>query len=147
MNKILLLILMVFSGFVSVKAQETLIKGTVNDTLNKQNLSNAVVAILRPKDSVLVKFVRTDANGNFELKKVVPGNYILMVSYPNYAEYLDKINFDGTADKVLGIVPLITRAKLLEEVIVKQRISAIRVKGDIGLIAFMFQQMQTCRSY
>ncbi len=130
MNKILLLILIVFSGFVSATAQESVIKGTVNDTLNKQNLSNAVVSILRPKDSVLIKFVRTDANGNFELKKVAPGNYILMVSYPNYAEYIDNINFNGSSDKVLGIVPLITRAKLLEEVIVKQRISAIRVKGD-----------------
>jgi hypothetical protein len=130
MNKILLLILLVFSGFVSANSQESVIKGTVNDTLNKQNISNAIVSILRPKDSVLVKFVRTDADGNFELKKVAAGNYILMVSYPNYAEYIDNINFNGSADKVLGIVPLITRAKLLEEVIVKQRISAIRVKGD-----------------
>ncbi|MEI8074424.1 MAG: outer membrane beta-barrel protein, partial [Bacteroidota bacterium] len=91
---------------------------------------NAVVSILRPKDSVLVKFVRTDNQGNFELKKIVAGNYILVVSYPNYAEYTDNININGTEEKSLGIVPLITRAKLLEEVIVKQRISAIRVKGD-----------------
>ena len=130
MNKLLLLIAILCTSVLTVKAQNSTIKGTVNDTLNKQNLSNAVVSILRPKDSVLVKFVRTDTNGNFELKKVLAGNYILMVSYPNYAEYIDQINFDGSSDKSLGIVPLITRAKLLEEVIVKQRISAIRVKGD-----------------
>jgi hypothetical protein len=130
MNKLILLFALVFSGVLTAKSQDPSIKGTVNDTLNKQHLSNAVVSILRPKDSVLVKFVRTDANGNFELKKVVAGNYIIMVSYPNYAEYTDTIHFNGTADKTLGIVPLITRAKLLEEVIVRQRISAIRVKGD-----------------
>ncbi len=130
MNKLILLIVILCTYVLAAKAQYPTIKGTVNDTLNKQNLSNAVVSILRPKDSVLVKFVRTDANGNFELKKVIAGNYILMVSYPNYAEYTDQINFDGVSDKSLGIVPLITRAKLLEEVIVKQRISAIRVKGD-----------------
>jgi Outer membrane protein beta-barrel family/Carboxypeptidase regulatory-like domain len=130
MNKLILLIVILCTYVLAAKAQYPTIKGTVNDTLNKQNLSNAVVSILRPKDSVLVKFVRTDANGNFELKKVIAGNYILMVSYPNYAEFLDQINFDGISEKSLGIVPLITRAKLLEEVIVKQRISAIRVKGD-----------------
>jgi hypothetical protein len=130
MKKQLLLIIIVIMGFVTAKAQESIIKGTVNDTLNKQNLSNAVVSILRPKDSVLVKFVRTDANGNFELKKVLAGNYILVASYPNYAEYTDNITISGISDKLLGIVPLITRAKLLEEVIVKQRISAIRIKGD-----------------
>jgi hypothetical protein len=130
MNKLILLIAILCTSVLAAKAQYPTIKGTVNDTLNKQNLSNAVVSILRPKDSVLVKFVRTDAYGNFELKKVIAGNYILMVSYPNYAEYTDQMNFDGISDKSLGIVPLITRAKLLEEVIVKQRISAIRVKGD-----------------
>jgi hypothetical protein len=130
MKKQLLLFIILLTGLVAANAQESVIKGTVNDTLNKQNLSNAVVSILRPKDSVLVKFVRTDHQGNFELKKIAAGNYILVVSYPNYAEYTDNINFNGTEEKSLGIVPLITRAKLLEEVIVKQRISAIRVKGD-----------------
>lgn len=130
MNKKILLLLFVIMGCASVEAQERLIKGTVNDTLNKQNLSNAVVSLLRPKDSVLVKFVRTDSKGNFSIPKQVPGNYILQVSYPNYAEYSDNISFTGTEDKLLGTIPLITRANLLQEVIVKQRISAIRVKGD-----------------
>lgn len=130
MTKKLLLILLVIIGFVSVEAQERVIKGTVNDTLNKQNLSNAVVSLLRPKDSVLVKFVRTDSKGNFTIPKIIAGNYILQVSYPNYAEYIDNINFNGTEDKLMGTIPLITRANLLQEVIVKQRISAIRVKGD-----------------
>ncbi len=130
MNKLILLLILVFIGFSYSFAQIPSIKGTVYDTLNKQNLANAVVSILRPKDSVLIKFVRTDVNGNFELKNVFAGNYILMVSYPNYAEYNDTIHINAVADKSLGIVPLITRANLLQEVIVKQRISAIRVKGD-----------------
>jgi len=128
-EKILPLILLIL-GFVSVNAQERVIKGIVNDTLNKQNLSNAVVSILRPKDSVLVKFVRTDTKGNFTISKLQAGNYIIQVSYPNYAEYSEKIDFTATEDKLMGTIPLITRANLLQEVIVKQRISAIRVKGD-----------------
>ncbi len=111
-------------------AQQSTLKGSITDTLNKQNLSNAVISVLRPKDSVLVKFVRTDAQGNFELKNLQAGNYILMVTYPNYADYVDKITVEPGKDNILGSLPLITKAKLLEEVIVRQRIGAIKVKGD-----------------
>ncbi len=130
MTRQLLLFLCLIIGFGKLHAQSSSIKGTITDTLNKQNLSNAVVSILRPKDSVLVKYVRTNDKGSFELKQVPAGKYLLMVSYPNYAEYVDQISMEAGADKTLGMIPLITRATLLQEVIVKQRISAIRVKGD-----------------
>jgi hypothetical protein len=113
----------------SVQAQSSL-KGTITDTLNKQNLSNAVVSVLRLKDSVLVKFSRTDAKGNFELKNLKAGDFILMVSYPTYADYVEKITVEDGKDKLLGNLPVITKANLLQEVIVRQRVGAIRVKGD-----------------
>jgi len=105
------------------------VKGTVTDTLNKQNLSNAVVAVLRAKDSVLVKFTRTSKEGNFDLPNLIAGKYIVMVSYPAYADYVDVINITtGITD--LGKIPVITKATLLQEVIVKQTIGSIRMKGD-----------------
>ncbi|MDP1762903.1 MAG: outer membrane beta-barrel protein [Sediminibacterium sp.] len=111
-------------------AQQSSLKGTITDTLNKQNLHNAVISVLRVKDSVLVNFTRTDMNGHFELKNLHAGNFILMVTYPSYADYVEKISLEAGKEKLLGNLPLITRANLLEEVIVRQRISAIRVKGD-----------------
>ena len=114
----------------SATAQRSSLKGTITDTLNKQNLTNAVVSVLRAKDSVLVRYARTDAKGNFEVKNLPAGNLIVLVSYPTYADYVEKITVDGSTDKIIGQLPLITKAKLLEEVIVRQRISAIRVKGD-----------------
>lgn len=111
-------------------AQKSNIKGSVTDTLNKENLSNAVISVLRSKDSVLVTYTRTDSKGNFELKNISKGDYILMVTYPTYADYVDNILVDAGKDLTLGSLPLITKANLLQEVIVRQRISAIRVKGD-----------------
>ncbi len=111
-------------------AQKSSIKGTITDTLNKQNLHNAVISVLKQKDSVLIKFTRTDNQGNFELKNLQAGNYILLVSYPSYADYVEKISLEENKEKSFGMLPLITKANLLQEVIVKQRISAIRVKGD-----------------
>ncbi len=130
MKKIILLFLMAFTCYQTISAQEPTIKGFVDDTLNKQHLPNAVISLLKPKDSVLVKFVRTDAKGNFEIKNPLAGKYILIASYPGYAEYVDNIEFDGQGEKMLGKIPLITKANLLQEVIVKQRVAAIRVKGD-----------------
>ena len=114
----------------TANAQENLLKGSVADTLNKQVLYNAVVSLLRPKDSVLIKYVRTDQQGNFQLNGVPNGKFLILVSYPNYADYLDQLTIDDTHSKDLGNIPLMTKAKLLEEVIVKQKISAIRMRGD-----------------
>lgn len=125
-----ILTLFYFLAFIDATAQQSSLKGTITDTLNKQNLYNAVISILRTKDSVLVKFTRTDINGNFEVKNLPAGKFILMVSYPSYADYVDPITIEPATQKLLGSLPLITKAKLLEEVIVRQRIGAIRVKGD-----------------
>jgi hypothetical protein len=130
MRKLTLLLASLFLFGAAAMAQKSSLKGSIRDTLNKQNLSNAVISVLRAKDSVLVKFTRTDAQGNFELKNLNGGNFILMVSYPAYADYVDRITIESGVDKSLGSLPVITKANLLQEVIVRQRVGAIRVKGD-----------------
>lgn len=132
MRKLLTLFIM-FAGMATATtalAQTSTLKGTITDTLNKQNLSNAVISVLRAKDSVLVRFTRTGAAGHFELKNLGTGNYILMVTYPSYADYVEKISIEAGKDRDFGKLPLITKANLLQEVIVRQRVGAIRVKGD-----------------
>ena len=116
--------------FSPIRSQLSSFKGTITDTLNKQNLANAVISVLRAKDSVLVTFTRTDAQGNFMVKNLPPGNFILMVSYPSYADSVDKLVIEAGKELVLGNLPLITKANLLQEVIVKQRYNGIKVKGD-----------------
>ena len=68
------------AGFVFILAisltshsQTTSIKGTVTDTVEKKNLSNAVVTLLSKSDSVLVKFTRTNANGGFAMSNIQAG--------------------------------------------------------------------------
>ncbi len=114
----------------TASSQQSSLKGTIRDTLNKQNLANAVVTILRQKDSVMVKYGRTDAQGHFDIKNLPAGNFIVMVTYPGYADYVDRLALDAGVEKLLGQLPVITKANLLQEVIVKQRVGAIKVKGD-----------------
>ena len=114
----------------SANAQQLVIKGAVIDTINHQPLDQAVISLLRSKDSVLVQFVRTNSKGQFQLKGVVPAKYIILISYPNYADYVDQIQVAIDQVNDLGNIPLLTKVQLLEEVIVKQKIAAIRMRGD-----------------
>ena len=114
----------------SANAQQLVIKGAVIDTINHQPLDQAVISLLRSKDSVLVQFVRTNPKGQFQLKGVVPAKYIILISYPNYADYVDQIQVATDQVNDLGNIPLLTKVQLLEEVIVKQKIAAIRMRGD-----------------
>lgn len=121
----------VFALLLSLNAfnQGLHIKGVVKDTVDNKNIHNASIVLLYAKDSVLYKTTRSQANGQFELNGVHLGAYILMVAYPQYADYLEKIEFkDGSID--LKVIPLNTKVHLLKEVIIKNTVSAIRVKGD-----------------
>src|ERR1044071_7530216 len=89
MKKITALFVVLFAISLSVFSQDVALKGTVIDTSEKRNLSNAVIALLRPADSVLVTFTRSDKSGHFSMQKLSPdsgrGKFILMVTRPSYA--------------------------------------------------------------
>ena len=115
-----------FSSFLFSQTLE--VSGKIEDTTSKANVKNAVVALLSPKDSIFKAFTRTDANGNFTLKNVKDGNYILMVSHPTFADYVEDIAVNND-HKELGAIPVTPKSKLLEAVILKSG-SPIRIKGD-----------------
>jgi Outer membrane protein beta-barrel family len=113
---------------VSAFSQTITVTGNINDNTEKKAVKNAVIALLTPKDSILYKFTRTAADGSFALSNVKPGNYILMTTHPFYADFVDNIDVKDTATK-LGTIGVISKSKLLQEVIVKTG-AAIKIKGD-----------------
>ena len=104
------------------------ITGKIEDTTAKTSVKNAVVALLTPKDSVMRKYIRTDANGGFSFKNVKSGNYILMVMHPLFADYVEDIELND-ATKNMAPISVTPKSKLLEAVILKSG-SPIRIKGD-----------------
>ena len=44
-------------------------------------ISSATVVLLQAKDSILYKFAVSNATGDFLIKKVLPGDYILQTTY------------------------------------------------------------------
>lgn len=111
----------------SVFAQKTNVSGVLTDNNEKTPVYNSVVALLTPKDSILYAFTRTDKKGNFALKNVKAGNYIVMTSHRHYADYLEDITVSET-EKNLGTINLVSKINALREVVIKT--GSIRIKGD-----------------
>ena len=111
-------------------AQKATVDGSVTDTSSRENLTNAIVSLLRSKDSILYKFTRSSAQGKFSFHGLDSGKFILLVTYPKYADYIEQLNLTANSVIDLGKVVMTLKAKLLQEVVVKQKISAIKIKGD-----------------
>ena len=127
-NKSHYFLLSVFSLLFNLFATAQNITGAITDTTNKKEIANAVVAILKPIDSTLYKFVRTDKEGKFILKNTPPGKYLLMITHPFYADLLDDITVpaEGLDLKSISFIP---KSKLLQELIIKSG-GPMRIKGD-----------------
>ncbi|MEO8820110.1 MAG: outer membrane beta-barrel family protein [Ginsengibacter sp.] len=126
MKKILGLLLGILFSFSSF-SQLVRISGEVKDANEGNPINNAVVSLLTPKDSLLYSFTRTDTAGNYILKNVAPGKYILMTSQPRYADLLTDINAEK--DIKLPLTTLVSKAELLQAVIVKTG-SPLKIRGD-----------------
>lgn len=112
-----------------IKAQDVSITGTVTDTANNKKLQHAVVAVINKSDSTFLKFTRTDKSGNFSLHNLPEGKFLLMISYPSFADYVDDIQLEAGKPLTLGNINLINKATLLKEIVIRQN-NAMKIKGD-----------------
>jgi hypothetical protein len=129
MPKYLLLILSLLV-LQNIFAQQGNLSGKVVDTSENRPLSNAVVSIINPSDSILLKFTRTHDDGSFVIHGITASQYIVLITYPNYADYVDHFSDSSGKGVTMGTVPLTKRSQLLETVVIRQQIAAIRMKGD-----------------
>lgn len=126
MHKIVLLLSGLFL-YLSSFSQSVSVSGEVQSKDEVKAVPNAVISLFTPVDSVLFKFARTDAQGHFKIGNLPAGDYIMMASHPFYADmYFD---LELNENKTVPVIELLSKAKLLQEVIIKTG-APIRVKGD-----------------
>jgi hypothetical protein len=118
--------ILLFCSF-SVFSQKANLSGVLKEGSEKKPVYNSVVALLTPIDSILYKFTRSDKEGNFNFKNVKAGNYVLMTSHSQYADYVDAIIVKEGENSTRSIA-LKGKIELLREVIIKT--GSIRIKGD-----------------
>ena len=128
MPKIILLSLLFCLYFTVSFCQNSFIKGTIKDSSADVSTANAVISILTQKDSTLVTFSRSDKNGNFSAGPVLNGDYLVLITFPKYGDYVDKISLKAGETANMNTVFITEKSKLLEEIILRQQ--AIRIKGD-----------------
>jgi hypothetical protein len=124
-----LLLVLIMSG-ISSFAQFSRISGKIADTTENKSMANASILLLKKADSVMVRVTRTDKTGHFTLPSVPPGNYLILATYPAYADYVDTLNVKDSAAMELPLIGMTLKSKLLEAVVVSGNKGAIHIKGD-----------------
>jgi hypothetical protein len=108
-----------------------LVKGIIIDSASNVKLPNASISVLRAKDSTLIKFTRATTTGGFTVNNIGTGKFILLVTYPAYADYVEDFTLDSVkAQRSFGNIDLQLKARLLNTVLVTGRVAAIKIKGD-----------------
>ncbi|MGZ3813612.1 MAG: outer membrane beta-barrel protein [Mucilaginibacter sp.] len=106
-------------------------KGVISDSVANVKLFNTSIAVLNAKDSTLVGFARTAEDGSFSLSGLNQGKFILLVAYPDYADYVEGFNLDSiNRTHNFGGIHMQLKSRLLQEVIIKAKPVAIKIKGD-----------------
>src|SRR5690348_13579421 len=96
------------------------VSGSATDTASKAKLFDAVISILNAKDSTLVNFNRAAKDGSFTVGKLHKGNFILLMTYPGYADYVEPFSLDSIKNSHnFGQINMILKSRLLQDVIIK----------------------------
>jgi hypothetical protein len=123
------LLFFLFLQHISFSQERYAIKGSVIDTAEKKVLHLATLALLNSSDSSLITYTRADKEGSFRFPSLTSGQYILMITYPGYANWIDRVSI-AAQDLNLGTVGMSTRVKVLQEIVLGNKVAAIRIKGD-----------------
>ncbi|RKR82533.1 outer membrane receptor protein involved in Fe transport [Mucilaginibacter gracilis] len=128
---ITLLLALFLCSFSSFSQSMYGVKGAVSDSASASKLANTTICVLNAKDSTLVKFTRAEANGHFAINNLSKGKFLLMVTYPDYADYVEFFTLDSVKrEKDFGKLNMQLKSRLLHEIMVKGTKAAIKIKGD-----------------
>ncbi len=129
MNRFYVALLLGIFSSVAAGAQTYTIKGSVFDTLNAAPLARASITVIRLKDTVIESFSRAAANGAFQVNVATEGKYTVQITFPSFADYVDKITVNKAVTD-LGQIALVSKEHLLKEFVLKKQVAAIKIKGD-----------------
>ncbi|ROS19416.1 outer membrane beta-barrel protein [Chryseobacterium nakagawai] len=120
----------IFSGYCMAQSNWS-VKGTVTDGISGSALHRSTITALKAKDSTLVKFTRASENGNFNMSGNQSEKIFFLITYHDYADHVLSFSPDQTKNDIdFGAIKLFRKEKLLEEVILKGKTAAVRIKKD-----------------
>lgn len=126
-----LLVLLICTLSLTGAAQQMNISGTVQDTVAKVPVPFALATAIRIKDSTLIAFTRTNANGRFELKGLTIDTLQITVSNPRFGDQTYYV-FGSNSNKEFdfGKIVLPPKSQQLSEVVIYAFKDPVYYKGD-----------------
>ncbi len=107
------------------------LKGIAFDTISRQPVANATLTVLDKKDSSLVTFSMTGADGKFSLQGLRNGDYRLLLTHINYHNSSRYFSISDSSRSVdMGDVVMNDKTKVLEEVVLAAEAPPITMIGD-----------------
>jgi hypothetical protein len=132
MKKMIGIAILLIAASLLAQGQRTDInlRGKLVDTASNKPITDATVFLLQGRDSSLVTFTLSNNQGFFELKKIEPGDYRLIISHQEYLEIKRMVSIvAGQKEIDLGEINPQKDYKTLGEVVVSTE-SPIVVKND-----------------
>ncbi len=131
MGKVLVLVLILSLGIRANAQQNGKVTGMIVDTAAKKPVSGVTISILDKKDSSLVSFSMTGADGKFEINGLPKGEFRLLATHFNYHNL--NAFFSITTDKsvaTLNALPVTDIFKSLDEIVVQAEAPPVTVRAD-----------------
>lgn len=111
-----------------ILAQNYNIRGTVHDDTDSPLPGGTVVA-MEASDSTLVSFGTTRKDGEFQLRRVPAGDYIVKITFVGFKVHVQKVTVE-TSDINIGMVKMEEAIAELGELVVTEERIPIIVKAD-----------------
>lgn len=122
---IFILVLTVTTSF----AQRGNVSGKVSDLSTNSPLHQASVVLLHASDSIIYNDTRTQY-GVFLFENVEYGSYKLLVTYPDYIDFVVPVIVNQSASQDLGDIKMWREMMLIDEVLISKKSTAITINGD-----------------
>lgn len=128
MKKIVLVIIAIAISHFSMAQDSLSVRGVIADFSDGSVLPGSTVAMINIKDSTLIKYGVTDANGIFEINKLEKAFYRISVVSLGYKPYTQVVRVSKSLD--FGKITIEQDTKMLENVEVVGEAVPVEVKGD-----------------
>ena len=113
--------------FTNAFSQSSNISGFLTDTTNNPLLSATV--LLLEKDSTLIEYTQTEADGKFQFKRIGNGEYLVKATYLGYIPLTLPIKISGE-DLDMGKLAMTEISTDLYEVVIKAAKAPMTIRGD-----------------
>ncbi len=127
--KYFIALLLCLANTVNLCAQQRYLIGSARDYITNVPPVNGVVTLFSVTDSLLVSFTRIRPDGTYSIKKPKEGRYFIMVSHPNFADYIDTLIVAKNATTVATVF-LTSKKKIIQDIVIKSRTAPVTIKGD-----------------